>query len=197
MGYEEEARDIRVEKQKLQTNFMMKHESFGFSLSTLWHWLQIVFRLVFWGPLVSYGYRPGNAVLWLFGFVVIGAFIYGQAAKQGIMAPTHPLIYKEAQAGGTIPAWCAENWVYFPDENCATAMPSEYSEFSSFIYALDVALPVVNLRMEDDWAPRVVHTDGTPNRTGWWIRAFEWFLIAAGWILSLLFVSAVGSSIRR
>ncbi|MEO0908819.1 MAG: hypothetical protein AAFX96_00380, partial [Pseudomonadota bacterium] len=87
--------------------------------------------------------------------------------------------------------------VYFPDENCGSAMPSEYSEFQSFIYAADVALPVVNLRMEDDWAPRVVHTDGTSNSIGWWVRTFEWFLIAAGWILSLLFVSAVGSSIRR
>ena len=197
MGYEEEARDVRVEKQKLQTNFMIKHEELGFSVSSLWHWLQIVFRAVLWGPLVSYGYRPGNALLWLLGFVLIGTVLYDQAAKRGIMTPTHPLIYKEARAGGFIPGWCAENWVYFPDKDCAAAMPSEYSEFQAFIYAADVALPVVNLRMEDDWAPRVVFTDGSRDNFGWWVRIFEWLLIAAGWILSLLFVSAVGSSIRR
>lgn len=76
-------------------------------------------------------------------------------------------------------------------------MPSEYSEFEPFIYAADVALPVVNLRMEVDWAPRVVFTDGTRDNFGWWVRAYEWFLIAAGWILSLLFVSAVGGGIRK
>jgi len=133
----------------------------------------------------------------LFVLVLLGTFLYHQAAQRGVMTPTHPLIFKEARAGGSIPAWCAENWVYFPDESCASAMPSEYSEFQSFIYAADVALPVINLRMEDDWAPRVVYTDGTRDEFGWWVRTYEWFLIAAGWILSLLFVSAVGSSIRR
>jgi len=166
MGYQEEALELRIEKQKLHTNFMASHE-------------------------------PAAKLVVLFGIIMLGTLIYSQAAKRGIMTPTHPLIFKEARAGGSIPAWCAENWVYFPDESCTSAMPSEYSEFQSFIYAADVALPVVNLRMEVDWAPRVVFTDGTRDNFGWWVRLYEWFLIAAGWILSLLFVSAVGSSIRK
>jgi len=197
MGYEVEARDIRIEKQNLHTRFMKTHEPFHLNYTSIIHWMQIFFRQFLWGPLVSYGYRPGNALIWLFAFIMIGTFIYSHAAKNGIMTPTHPLIYKEVKAGGFIPHVCAENWVYFPIETCAPAMPSEYSEFNSFTYALDVALPVVNFRMEDDWAPRVVHTDGSPNSTGWYIRLFEWILIGLGWILSLLFVSAVGSSLRR
>lgn len=197
MGYEEEARDVRIEKQKLQTNFMAKYEPAAHDRFNIWHWGTIFFRKVFWGPLVGYGYKPGNALLFLFGLVLLGSLIYNQAAQRGIITPTHPLIFKEAREGGSIPAWCAENWVYFPDESCAAAMPSEYSEFQSFIYAADVALPVINLRMESDWAPRVVFTDGSRDWFGWWIRTWEWFLITAGWILSLLFVSAVGSSIRR
>ncbi len=198
MGYEEEAMDIRVRKERLQTTFMEKYEPPASNLKgRALRGMNVFFRRAVWGPLVDYGYRPGNALIWLFLVILVGTAIYSFAAKQGIMTPTSPLIFKEARQGGTIPAWCAENWVYFPDENCGSAMPSEYSEFQSFIYAADVALPVVNLRMEDDWAPRVVHTDGTSNPVGWWVRTFEWFLIAAGWILSLLFVSAVGSSIRR
>ncbi len=197
MGYQEEALELRIEKQKLQTNFMASHEPAAKSGLNLWHWGQVFFRKAIWGPLVGYGYKPGNALLYLFALIMLGTIIYDQAAKRGIMTPTHPLIFKEARAGGTIPAWCAENWVHFPDENCASAMPSEYSEFQSFIYAADVALPVVNLRMEVDWAPRVVFTDGTRDNFGWWVRLYEWFLIASGWILSLLFVSAVGSSIRK
>jgi len=197
MGYEEEARDVRIEKQKLQTEFMAKYEPAAHAKFNIWHWGTIFFRKVFWGPLVGYGYKPGNALLFLFGLTLLSSLIYNQAAQRGIIAPTHPLIFKEAHRGGSIPAWCAENWVYFPDESCAAAMPSEYSEFQSFIYAADVALPVINLRMENDWAPRVVFTDGTRDWFGWWIRTWEWFLISAGWILSLLFVSAIGSSIRR
>lgn len=197
MGYEEEARDIRIEKQKLQTRFMTLHEPAAQDNWNFWHWGTILFRRVFWGPLVGYGYKPGNALVFLFGLVLLATGLYHQAAQRGVMTPTQALIFKEARAGGSIPAWCAENWVYFPDENCASAMPSEYSEFQSFIYAADVALPVINLRMEDDWAPRVVYTDGSRDWFGWWVRTFEWFLIAAGWILSLLFVSAIGSSIRR
>ena len=197
MGYQEEALELRIEKQKLQTNFMASHEPIAKSGLNLWHWGQVFFRKFIWGPLVGYGYKPGNALVYLFALIMLGTIIYDQAAKRGIMTPTHPLIFKEARAGGSIPAWCAENWVYFPDENCASAMPSEYSEFQSFIYAADVALPVVNLRMESDWAPRVIFTDGTRDNFGWWVRIYEWFLIASGWILSLLFVSAVGSSIRK
>ncbi|MDJ0612732.1 MAG: hypothetical protein QNJ29_03590 [Rhizobiaceae bacterium] len=197
MGYEEEARDVRIEKQKLQTEFMAKYEPAANDAFNIWHWGTILFRRVFWGPLVGYGYKPGNALLFLFGLILVGSLIYNQAARRGVITPTHPLVYKEARTGGSILAWCAENWVYFPDENCASAMPSEYSEFQSFVYAADVALPVINLRMENDWAPRVVYTDGTRDWFGWWVRTWEWFLIAAGWILSLLFVSAIGSSIRR
>lgn len=76
-------------------------------------------------------------------------------------------------------------------------MPSEYSEFQSLIYAADIALPIVNLRMESDWSPRVVYPDGERHWAGWWVRTFEWFLIISGWLLSLLFVSAVGGIIRR
>ena len=197
MGYQEEALELRIEKQKLHTSFMALHEPAAKNGINFWHWGRVFFRKVLWGPLVGYGYKPGNALVYLFALIILGGIIYDQAAKWGIMAPTHPLVFKEARAGGSIPAWCAENWVYFPDENCASAMPSEYSEFEAFIYAADVALPVVNLRMEVDWAPRVVFTDGTRDKIGWWVRTYEWFLIAAGWILSLLFVSAVGSSIRK
>ncbi len=197
MGFEEEARDIRIEKQKMQTRFMAHHEPVALDGFNLTHQLQVFWRSFLWGPVVDYGYRPGKALLWLAGLVVIGWFVYFLAAENGVMTPTHPLIYKEARAGGTIPGWCAENWVYFPDESCATAMPSEYSEFFPLIYAADVALPVVNLRMEDDWAPRVVNTIGERDYLGLFVRTWEWFLIAAGWVLSLLFVSAVGGSIRR
>ncbi|HMB48038.1 MAG TPA: hypothetical protein VKN63_07150, partial [Afifellaceae bacterium] len=118
----------------------------------------------------------------------------------GVMTPTHPLIFKEAQGSGTIPEACAENWVHFPPAiaaECADAVPSEYSGFQPLLYSADVVLPVINLRQEVDWAPRIVHPDGTRWLLGEIVRDWEWFQIISGWMLSLLFVSAIGGAIRR
>ncbi|MEO0910544.1 MAG: hypothetical protein AAFX96_09490 [Pseudomonadota bacterium] len=126
MGYEEEAMDIRVRKERQQTTFMEKYEPPASNLKgRALRGMNVFFRRAVWGPLVDYGYRPGNALIWLFLVILVGTAIYSFAAKQGIMTPTSPLIFKEARQGGTIPAWCAENWVYFPDENCGSAMPHQ------------------------------------------------------------------------
>jgi len=86
MGYEAEARSVRIRKEQLQTNFMAKHEpaAAGFDIRD---WLQVLWRRVFTGPIIDYGYRPGKAVLWLAGLILIATGIYWHAAKQGIMAP--------------------------------------------------------------------------------------------------------------
>ena len=207
MGHEQEARSVRIEHRRRQAYFTRKYEPVVDEpmarmmriLVVIWNFLQ--------GLVVDYGYRPGKAMLYLFGVIAVGTLFYEAAARQGIMTPTHPLIFKEL--GKTIPAACGENWVY-PDRkiavSCAEAMPSEYSSFSAFIYSADIALPIVNFRMEDDWSPRVVdwETGQAPvslgfiqTNWGWWIRSWEWVQIGLGWLLSLLFVSAVGGIIRR
>jgi len=212
MGYEEEARSIRIKRQQLHTNFMAKYDPDRFATRSdgrqhwrVIHWLTVFARRTLIGPLVDYGFRPGKAVLYLLMLILIGSGVYWKAARFGVMTPTHPLIFKEAidRGDGKLPIinpQCAENWVYFPKEveaECRASVPSEYSEFQSLIYAADVALPIVNLRMENDWAPRVVDTSGNRDWLGWWVRTFEWFLIIMGWVLSLLFASAVGGIIRR
>ena len=216
-GFEDEALKIRMERREKQRIFMRDHEPVsdgiwarGFrKLNNFWRWVQKVF--------IGHGYRPGMAVIWLFGMIMVGAGIYETAARHGIMTPTHPLIFKEAiwqgdptkTPIGKIPQACRENWVHPPQEiaaQCEAAVPSEYSSFSSLLYSLDVAIPVVNFRMEGDWSPRVVNWQTGKAAAwkefpswgwGWWVRTWEWFQIGAGWALSLLFVSAIGGVIRR
>ena len=81
--------------------------------------------------------------------------------------------------------------------DCAAAMPSEYSGFEPLLYSADVVLPIINLRQKIDWAPRIVYADGNRWPLGELVRNWEWFQIVAGWMLSLLFVSAIGGAIRR
>lgn len=198
MGYGEEARSVRIEKQHKQTDFIHHYQAQPKrSNAIILRRLNIFWRRFVLGPFIDYGYRPGRAGLYLGVIGIIGAFVFWWAAWAGIMTPTHPLIYKEAHASnGAISQACRENWVYASKE-CITSLPSEHSEFQPFWYSFDVLLPVVNLRQENDWAPRVVHVDGS----NWWagriIRWWEWFEIAAGWVLSLLFVSAIGGIIKR
>ncbi len=199
MGHEEEARSVRIAQRKRQADFTRKYDP---ELNRDKRWIKRAL-LVFWNfvqrIVVAYGYRPGNALLYLAGLILIGSVIYHAAARDGIMTPTHPLIFKEAP-DGFIPERCAENWVYLPKAiagKCAAAIPSEYSEFNAIVYSLDTAIPVVDFRMESDWAPRVVTTEGNRYWPGWWVRTWEWFQIGAGWALSLLFVSAIGGVIRR
>ena len=200
MGHEEEARAIRIEQRKRQSLFTRKFEAVPNRFeSKLARKLVVFWNFIQW-LVVSYGYRPGKAVFFLFGMMVIGSVVYHFAARDGIMTPTHPLIFKEA-AGGFIPKQCSKNWVYPANDikaKCEAAIPSEYSSFNAIAYSIDTAIPVVNLRMESDWSPRVVTWDeGLPYSPGWWVRTWEWLQIAFGWGFSLLFVSAIGGVIRR
>lgn len=205
MGHEQEAVSVRVEQRRRQARFtrlfepVAKHNALSRKLIVFWN---------FWtGLLVDYGYRPGKAILFLAALIAFGAVIFYTASVHGIMTPTHPLIYKEA--GKSIPADCARNWIYPPKSlrrECEASMPSEYSTFSALVYSADVALPIVNFRMEDDWSPRLADWktgavppigNNPPWGWGWWVRTWEWIQIGLGWMLSLLFVSAVGGIIRR
>jgi len=209
MGHEQEAIAIRIQRKRRQADYARKHEKRSGTL------LSHAFRILtgFWNRVqdftVGYGYRPGNAVLYLLTISVIGAVIYQVAAHRGIMAPTHPLIYKEAVWDGKsgpleppeIPASCHQNWVYPAGKGsdlCTRSIPSEYSTFNALIYSIDIALPVVNFRMQEDWSPRVVDwKTGKHDWAGWWVRVWEWGQIGLGWTFSLLFVSALGGIIRR
>lgn len=209
MGHEEEAREVRIDMRERQRKFTLNHvpmpkdpfRAFIRRLANFFRWTQKLF--------IGHGYRPGFAMIWLFAMVVIGCGVYDLSARNGIMTPTHPLIFKEAiwkgdankTPVGKIPIACRENWGYPKGDTkdvCAASVASEYSTFNAFIYSLDVAIPVVNFRMEADWAPRVVHWQtGQHEPYGWWVRTWEWFQIGAGWALSLLFVSAIGGVIRK
>jgi len=138
-------------------------------------------KLSLWGRLtrrilgitIGHGYRSGRALLWSLAFVIAGALIFGWANARGLMAPSSPEILTDPlyRAGGTIP----------PD----------YPRFEAFFYSLDAFLPIVDLHQEGFWLPDA----GKPF--GALIRVYLWFHIAAGWLLSTLFVSGVTGLVRR
>ncbi len=197
MGHEDEARQIKIERRRRQARFNRQHPPanaslFGRFLRYLGNFWEFLI-----GALIDYGHTPGKAVLYLIMIIGIGTGIFAVGAQQGAMAPTSPLIYNEARGDGAIPKDCAANWTRLAGA-CKTAVPAEYSEFDPFWYSMDVAIPLINLRQQEDWAPRVTHYEtGDRDWLGWSVRLWEWVETLAGWLLSLLFVSAVGGIIRR
>lgn len=197
MGHEDEARQVKIERRRRQAKFNRQQPPAATSwfgrflryLGNVWEFLI--------GVLVDYGHTPGKAVLFLILIILLGTGVFGVAALQGVMAPTSPLIYNQARGDGAIPKDCAANWTELAGA-CKTAMPAEYSEFDPLWYSMDVAIPLVNLRQQEEWAPRVTHYEtGERDMLGWSVRLWEWTETLAGWLLSLLFVSAVGGIIRR
>jgi hypothetical protein len=138
-------------------------------------------KLSWWGRLtrrilgvtIGHGYRSGRALLWSLAFVIAGALIFGWANARGLMAPSSPEILTDPlyRAGGTIP----------PD----------YPRFEALFYSLDAFLPIVDLHQESFWLPDA----GKPF--GALVRLYLWIHIAAGWLLSTLFVSGVTGLVRR
>ncbi len=197
MGHEDEARQVKIERRRRQARFNRQNPPAAASLfgrflrylGNLWEFMI--------GLLVDYGHTPGKAVLFLVLIIGLGAGVFAVGAHHGAMAPTSPLIYLQAQGNGSIPKDCAANWTKLAGA-CKTVVPAEYSEFDPFWYSMDVAIPLINLRQQEDWAPRVTSYDtGERDMLGWIVRLWEWIETLAGWLLSLLFVSAVGGIIRR
>jgi hypothetical protein len=185
---------------------------------------------------IGYGYKPHWAAGWMIAVWLVAAGVYAYAVPAGVMAPTDPLVYlsptipsecrddwltfdpptrpddlghrfaRSVELGlpvddiGSLPT--AAGWPTI----CPRLMPAEYTTFSSMTYALDLLLPIIDLRQEKDWAPRVTDAKGDvlaplwPGAAWGWghvTRLGEWLLILVGWGLSAVFVGAVTGLIRR
>ena len=134
MGQAREAREILLEKERLQT----KDER------TPWHH-KIGRRL--WDVFAGYGYRLRKTAAWMAGFVLAGAVFFGIAAHHGKIVPHQPPILSSAE-------YQAERAKELsPMESAQAAFPKEYPEFSPLAYSLDVFIPFFALHQEPFWSP--------------------------------------------
>lgn len=94
---------------------------------------------------------------------------------------------------------------------CQRLLPPEYSTFSPWIYSLDVVIPLLELRQEDQWSIRIESppdyvaideakgdiTDKTPVHystfAARFLGAVEVMLILMGWVMVLVLVGAISS----
>lgn len=219
-GHEADARVIRIEKRRRMRwlDYERAPKGFGKFKAGIGAIADKALDL-----LAGYGYRPWRTVFALLLLWFVGGLVFSYADREGIMAPTDSKVFLDP----TIPAECREHWTAYtkrvprpskraiedlvearekagllPDSApwekiCPRLLPAEYSTFTGWIYSLDVVLPLVDLRQERDWAPRVTDGNGDPLFAGHVVRAWEWFQILAGWGLSLLLVAALSGIVKK
>ncbi len=152
-----------------------RHGGFGFP-----RWLGSWFLFL----TVGYGYRPWLGMLWLAGLIAFGTWTFTEAQRQGVMSPTVPPIYLQNPPPR----------VPWP--------PPEYPAFVPFVYSLNLAIPVIDLRQASYWIP-------TPrgglcdephllrlNRE-WWFLIYMWVHIGLGWIFTTVTVVALTGLIKK
>jgi len=161
------------------------------AVSASTHWI--------FGLLAGYGYKPMRLLIWMFAVWGVCALTYWGAARHSLMGPSNPAIFdKDAYAMCSSKSEVgSHNWYL------CSMLKSEFPSFSPLAYSLDILLPVVNLRQEDNWTPIVpspkgdVWSDATAWTTAHSIRLVIWFETIFGWIASLLLVATVSGFARR
>lgn len=148
-----------------------------------------------YGFTAGYGYKPMRVIFSMFIVWFFCSLFYWNASKVAVFAPTNPLVFQKkdcyqcnVNSDGT--PWSGffnyskynstNNWVL--NKN----LDGEYTTFNSFMYSLDVILPIVDLQVEKDWGQYISSNTGTLNDVTRWIM---WFEILFGWTYSLMLVA--------
>jgi hypothetical protein len=210
MGHPAEAAEVAIEKQRL----MRKAGRIGNRMPRMrfqwaWRraldrgWIKVSNSLArcfhdFYGWIAGYGYRPSRiigrlALVWL----ICGGFYWAAADRYSAFGPTSPtitssILYPEAsQICGHGNDSGKQRWT-----ECE-AIPDEYTTFQPFIYSLDVVLPLIDLKQENDWAPIAEGPLGRDLLVGVMARWVMWFQILFGWVASLMFVAIVSRLVEK
>jgi len=156
-------------------------------LGRYWHW--------FLGLMIGYGYRPWRAFEISVFVVALGYVLFGLGYNDGayIIKPTKEMEY--VSPIGKEPTDILDKW---------PQVTPDYPRFSSFVYSLDVFIPLVNLRQADYWLPnaklgeRLFQSELLSTlTTGRLLCIYMWFHIIAGWILTTLLFVGLSGLVRR
>ena len=181
-GHAEEATNVAVAMR--QEAFLHEREKLSKDQPRLWllrSWFSEFWEWTLW--LIGFGYRPWRAVGIALTLWAVGSLIYAWVA----FGPFHDFM---APAEGDLLAVVQTN----PSHDWRTGGPP----FVSWLYALDRFMPIVDLGQASFFRPKM-NTGHTllGIDVGWWLNAYDWLLIASGWVLSLLFAGSVSGLMRK
>lgn len=162
-------------------------------------WLSWATRWLFLEKTLGYGYRPQRMVILALAVLLFCGLIYQKAGDQNLFVPTNSLVYRDAELKNSCyvdgkPVWTS---IICPLRRIAP----EYTMFNPYIFSLDVIVPLVNLRQEEDWQP--LHAPMTFSLFGfevetppYFVRSVVWAETLFAWVWSLSLIG-VGLSMMR
>ena len=171
MGHASDARKILLKKERLQT---------ADKRTPL---LRKIGRRL-WDVFTGYGYRLRYTLGWMAFFIYTGTCVFLDADLQHRIVPHQQVVlahpdYQSAAREGARPT------EFVPDRF------SGYPEFNQFWFSVDIFVPLFNLHQETHWSP------ARDERGGFsWVTLWYWIEIAAGWILTSLFLLSVTGVLR-
>jgi hypothetical protein len=174
MGQEDKVADVMIAKNK------------DYAARLQWskpgQWSECFWYKIF-GYFIGYGYKSGRAFELSLVFIVVGTFIFHLGHRYNLMLP------REEKAcsftGGVL------------------KVNKSYPVFNSFIYSLEMFVPLVKLGIDDHWRPSaerghplfharkktLLTTDGL-------LRCYLWIHIIAGWVLTTLWVGGLTGLVK-
>ena len=136
---------------------------------------------------IGYGHAPFRALGTLVLLITLCAIPATMAYRQGDFAPNSAIVQESAAWEGVqktpnpAKAWAAKE-----------GKGRDWETFSTFAYAADVVIPIIDFGQTDAWAPST--TRGWWGCHLWWSR---WVFTVLGWIITALGAAAIAGIIRR
>ncbi len=168
------------------------------------HWIHRSSTKMF-GLMFGFGYARWNALVWIAGFILISAGVFGLGDGAN-MQPAQPLVLKEwnqALSMGLTPRPESPASAFdTPPEGLAAlqwvaAIPNlgwvaTYPAFNSIVYSADAFVPLVSLHQEEYWTP------SGSSKWGWFVKnIYLPFHIATGWVITTLFAASFTRLMRH
>lgn len=203
MPYQELARvyasmgrgDDAVKVRQAQFRARREHEkprSFWDISGACWYWWRwLVIRLL------GCGYNRLGPLYAMFVLWLIGGLVFQAANRQGLMVPASDQVLTTSEY----------------QQESGHKVPIDYQPMNVWTYSADAMLPFIDLHQERFWLPK---RDPDPVRwraianldrgtvfgypfpdAGRFVRWYLWFHIAAGWILSTLFVVGLSGIVKN
>ncbi|MHC4355953.1 MAG: hypothetical protein ACYS0H_24900, partial [Planctomycetota bacterium] len=137
----------------------------------------------FFGSFIGYGHKPWLALPLALVIILFGSMFFKEGYWHGLMTPMSESAYVEDNAG-------------------ARRISEVYPVFNSFVYSMDVFVPVVDLHQAKYWLPNanrgseLVPTRSAALCTGGLLLLWLWIETALGWILTTLFLIGLTGLVR-
>jgi len=162
-GKEEDAKKIQIAKNR---------DNLKFGQLSMWSkiWLLIL------DLTIGFGYKPGKAIPWAIGIIILGSIVFGVGFHLGVMTTTERGV--EVSAAGAM-------------------------KFNAVVYSIDRFIPVIDFHEADQWFPDgnngalIYRSNIFELRTGGLLCLYMYLHIFLGWMLTSLLIVGLTGLLRR